>query len=182
MVEAIVFVPVPNYVEEWQLYATREGNIYKKRLYANGAEKFIKIGYMHSDGYLRFEVRNNGTRLRGFVHVFIAKTFIPNPDEKPFVDHINGDRSDNRLNNLRWCTRQGNRRNRKKIEGTSSKYIGVSQRNNNWRSRIHVNNIEIYLGSFSSEKDAAKIYNEAARKYHGEFASLNHFSDDEDNE
>ena len=126
----IVYVPVPNYCEEWQLYATREGDLYRKRSYKNGAEKVVKIGSKdNSNGYMRFDVKNNnGTILRGYNHVLIARTFILNPDEKPFVDHINGIRVDNRVENLRWATSSENNRNRtKRQENTSSStYKGVS--------------------------------------------------------
>lgn len=45
------------------------------------------------------------------VHRLVAETFIENPENKPFVDHINGDRHDNSVSNLRWATASENNRN-----------------------------------------------------------------------
>lgn len=92
------------------------------------------------------------------------------------IDHIDHDGLDNRKANLRPATRCQNMYHRKKTAAASrSKYKGVSRRKNSnkWLARIRCEKKSIYLGTFASEIDAAKAYDRAAKKYHGEFASLN---------
>ena len=63
-----------------------------------------RIWYGSKSGkYLGFGARRDG---REFYHVhrLVAIAFVPNPDNKPYVDHKNGIQTDNRANNLRWCT------------------------------------------------------------------------------
>jgi hypothetical protein len=92
------------------------------------------------------------------------------------VDHINGDRLDNRRSNLRICTIAENRRNRR-IDGrnNSTGFKGVIKATGyeRWRAEIRLNSQTIRLGRFGSPEEAARAYDEAARKYHGEFARLN---------
>jgi len=93
-----------------------------------------------------------------------------------FCDHINHNGLDNRKANLRIVTHTQNVWNRRKFKSYSlSKYKGVdwSKDMKRWRARILVNGKRIYLGSFKSELDAAKAYDRAALKYHGDFACLN---------
>ena len=56
------------------------------------------------------------------VHRLVAETFIDNPEGKPFVDHINRDRNDNSVSNLRWVTASENNRNTKAFEDSFNKY------------------------------------------------------------
>ena len=92
------------------------------------------------------------------------------------VDHINNDTMDNRNANLRPATRAQNSRNRKKISRQcSSKYKGVWWHKSSlkWGATVVFEKKKIHLGIFNNEIDAAKAYDEAAKKYHGEFACLN---------
>lgn len=90
-----------------------------------------------------------------------------------FTDHINGNKLDNRKQNLRICTRQQNVWNMKISSHNTSGFKGVSKRNNRWSASIHKNNKKIHLGYFSTAKEAAKKYNETAFEFFGEFAKLN---------
>lgn len=55
-------------------------------------------------GYMRVRVNSGKKKYTLPVHRLVAQTFIANPDNKPTVDHINGDKTDNRTSNLRWAT------------------------------------------------------------------------------
>ena len=63
----------------------------------------LKKQIVDKDGYYRVGIGNN-IKSNQPVHRLVAKTFIPNPDNLPVVDHINGSKTDNRACNLRWCT------------------------------------------------------------------------------
>lgn len=97
-------------------------------------------------------------------HRLIAIHFIPNPEGKPYIDHIDGNGLNNSLKNLRWVTPQENSQNMKSHKGSSSQYIGVKWHtaSGKWASQIFVNGKLKHLGTFTSEEEAAHIYNTAA--------------------
>jgi len=93
-----------------------------------------------------------------------------------YIDHINGNRLDNRRCNLRICTISQNQMNRTKIRNTSSIFKGVtrvSKRNKNWMSQIKYEGIRYCLGYYKSEEEAARAYDKKAKELFGEFAKLN---------
>ena len=95
-----------------------------------------------------------------------------------FVDHINRNRSDNRIDNLRVCTFAQNKMNTDKGGRGKSGYKGVFPLpNGKFQAQIGVNGKSKYLGTFSSAKEAAVAYDLAAIEYHREFRKTNFDSD-----
>jgi len=128
------------------------------------------------DGYAVTWMKNGSGRKLIRMHRFI----IGVSDPKILVDHIDCNKSNNIRKNLRLCTPSENGMNRDgfyfiKSKETSSKYKGVSYvpRDNKWRAIINYEGIKESLGTYFSEDDAAKAYNHAAIRCHGEFAKIN---------
>lgn len=71
-------------------------------------EDYIMRGKKDSSGYLHYELRKDGNSKTYSAHRLVAQAFLPNPEELPEVDHINGDRADNRVSNLQWITKTDN--------------------------------------------------------------------------
>lgn len=89
------------------------------------------------------------------------------------TDHINGNGLDNRRENLRVCSQSENTCNQKQSKSNTSGYKGVFLQGKKWKTQIRINGKTHYIGYFSDKIEAARAYNEAAKKYHGEFARLN---------
>jgi len=90
------------------------------------------------------------------------------------IDHVNGNGLDNRKSNLRFCTQSQNCSNSGSRGGTSRfKGVSFNKRDKNWKAYIMANSKNKNLGYFKLEEDAARAYDEAAKKHHGEFAWCN---------
>lgn len=95
------------------------------------------------------------------------------PDEQ--CDHKNRNTLDNRKENLRKCTGTQNMCNTNKYKSNTSGFRGVSffKKTSNWYAHIRVNTRLIHLGCFATPEEAARVYDDAARLYFGEFAHVN---------
>ena len=84
------------------------GNVRSLNYNHTGKVGILKGGY-NPAGY-RIVLFNTADKGKNYftIHRLVAQTFIPNPENKPCIDHINGDRSDNRVENLRWVTQEEN--------------------------------------------------------------------------
>ena len=127
------------------------------------------VGTLHHEGYFRIKILSTNMSCHRTAW-FLYYGHWP----KGFLDHINGVKTDNRVENLRLATNKENLRNQKSRKG-SSKYKGVSWQKGNqkWRSCITVNERKEHLGYYASEEAAAYAYDKAAREQFGDYACLN---------
>ncbi len=109
----------------------------------------------------------------GRLHRLIAIRVFGAATADDFVDHIDGDRCNNRRGNLRIVTKAQNAAN-SASRGGVSEYRGVSPaRNERWQAQISSKGIRKHLGTFDTEEEAAAAYDAAARELHGEYARPN---------
>ena len=122
--------------------------ILKPMLGKNGYYTYM-LSYTDIDG--------KNKQRREYQHRMIAIHHIDNPLDKPHVDHIDNNKQNNSIDNLRWVTRSENLRNQKKADNKTSIYKGVcfDKSRNKWMSKIEVNKQVKCIGRFDTEKEAS---------------------------
>jgi hypothetical protein len=131
----------------------------------------LKKPYINNMGYFVVDLYIDNKRYHKFIHKLVLTTFEANPENKKCIDHIDNNRLNNELFNLRYATNQENSFNsiirRDNISGT--KGISFHKQTNKWRARISINNKEISLGLFDNIEDAKKARQEKAKELFGVF-------------
>jgi hypothetical protein len=122
--------------------------------------------YRGSEGYVYYSWQRNGERVTNTLHAFLMKA-----PKGLQVDHINGDRLDNRRENLRVVTVSVNQFNRKHLNRNNRSGVrGVGYQDGKWRARINVNGEDHYLGRFDTVEEATKARRQAEVEFYGEEA------------
>lgn len=110
--------------------------------------------HQHKRGYHQIDLQKDGKGKMYRVHRLVAMAFLENPDNLPEVDHKNGIRNDNRLENLHWVSASQNMQNTPMPKTNTSGVKGVHRHHNKWRSQLTLDGIKIHLGYFDTIEEA----------------------------
>lgn len=153
-----IWKDVPNYEENYQASTmgrikSKDRYIYNKYNKSNTfyPGKILKLNQKRH-GYLSVDLAKNGKTKTMQVHRIIANTFIPNPENKPQINHINAIKTDNRVQNLEWVTAEENREHAKE----NNLYVGPN------RKKVRCRQLNII---FESSYEAGEYINKNKFQY-----------------
>lgn len=141
----------------------KDGNLYWKF-----AKQSVNAGQLagakHKTGYIQIQLNKK------FMYAHRAIFFMHYGHLPKFIDHIDGNPSNNKIENLREVTAAQNSWNQK-FKGSASGFKGVTwnKQDKRWQPQIRANNKRFYLGKFSNLDDAIVAYQKAAAELHGEY-------------
>jgi hypothetical protein len=160
--------PTRERLRELFYYSVVEGALYWRAGGQGRRAAHIPAGVQNSvKGYIRITVDYKAYPRHRLVWAY----FYGDPGAM-LVDHINGNRSDDRIENLRLASESDNRRNSKFYRTNTSGYKGVTLEKsvNKWKAYIYINNRRHHLGLFPTPEEAHAAYCAAAAQHFGEFA------------
>lgn len=152
-----------------ELFDYREGNLIWKITKSATAPKGTIAGSVNARGHVNLQVDKKLYAAHQLVFMY-HKGYIPKE-----IDHVNGVKTDNRIENLRECTSSQNKGNIGLLRNNKTGYRGVSfnNRSQKFHAQIKINGKQTYLGRYDDPKEAARVYNQAAKEHFGDFAYLN---------
>ena len=152
-------------------YDTEDGKLYIKTRYANRVRIGDEAGGLNARGYRQIGINGTLYLTHRLVWLMCYGAFPPIGKE---IDHINGNKTDNRIANLRSATRAENLHNAAKHKDNSSGHKGVSwfERGRKWRARINSNGKAKHLGYYRTAEEAAAAYAKASASLHGEYGRV----------
>lgn len=154
---------------------TPDGKVMSKK-----RELYLKPFYSKdtrgNNKYLRVALSKNGVKNKFFIHRLVADAYLEKKDGRDYINHIDGDKTNNKIDNLEWCTLSENTKHSYdnnlhkgligiKQKRNSSGYVGVTRHKNKWKAQIRFKNELFYLGLFDTAKEASKAYNKKLKDF-----------------
>jgi len=140
------------------------------RLRNNATDRILKPG-IDTHGYYKLNLYKDGNMYTKKIHKLVGDAFIDNPYNKSCVDHINNNKLDNNVFNLRWVSKQENSMNSKLSSKNTSNYKGVTfyKQNSKWMAQIQIKGKKYNLGYFDNIEDAVNARVKKAKEFFGEY-------------
>jgi len=150
---------------DWFYY--KEGELYWLKNVSNKKENSIAGGLVNT-GYRRVMIHNKSYAVHRVIWEILKGPILDGYQ----IDHINHNRADNRIENLRLATNKQNNQNKSVRKDSETKIKGVYWRQDTkkYRAKIKINGKENHLGYFDTSEEASIAYQEASKKLHGEFS------------
>lgn len=152
-----------------QTFSYKNGSLYHKEGFDNQVNKGDMAGSKGSHGYLQVKVLNNSYLSHRAIFL-MTRGFLPK-----YVDHIDGNKLNNKIENLRECTSSQNKCNTTRYKNNKSGVKGVfwDKEHSKWNARIQFNGKRILVGRYASIDDAKNAIIGKRNEIHGEFANNN---------
>jgi hypothetical protein len=148
-----------------ELFEYKDGILYSKvARYKTSIKKGDVVGFISNKGYLRTCINYKSYKLHRLIFMMFYG-YMPRE-----IDHINGNKTDNRIENLREVNHSQNQWNRPKTSRNTTGKKGITFEYGKWRVRVGANNKTINVGVFDNLELAELVAIEARNKFHGNFA------------
>ena len=121
-----------------------DGRVYSKR------KKIFLKPFRNTKKYLCVDIHIKSAR----IHRLVAESFIPNPNNYTQVNHIDGNKENNDVSNLEWCS---NRMNSHHYHKSHTPGVTLTK-NNTYQAKIFLNKKQLYLGTFKTIEEAKNAY------------------------
>lgn len=158
------------------IFEYRDGELYRKKSMGSAFPVGSKVGgFDPSSGYYRTKVNGKSWLIHRIIYA------MHNEELPEFLDHIDQDKLNNRIENLRPCTKSENVVNSRVRVDNSYGYKGVTfhKASGKFAAQSFISGKRVHIGLYHTPEEAALAYNEKAKELFGEFATLNQIKDKE---